>query len=56
MAWMKSWGAGGGAGEIDEDLGKGKRREEVLVARMKNWGAGGGAVGVDKDVGGGRRC
>ena len=23
MAWMKSWGAGGGAGGMDEELGAG---------------------------------
>ena len=25
MAWMKSWGAGGGAGGMDEELGAGGR-------------------------------
>ena len=41
VAWIKSWGAGGGAGGMDEKLGAGGGR---------------GAVGVDKDLGGGRRC
>ena len=48
MVWMKSWGAGGGAGGMDEKLGGGRRCcwhelrgwrwEEVLVAWVKRWG------------------
>ena len=53
LAWMKSWGAGGGASGTDEELGG---REEVLVARMKSWGARGGACGMDEELGGERRC
>jgi len=41
VAWMKSWGVGGGARRVDDE------RER---------GAGGGAGGVDEDLVGGKKC
>ena len=48
VVWMNSLGAGGGAGDMDEELGGGRRCwwhgliggrcEEVLVAWVKRWG------------------
>ena len=50
---MKSWGTGGGAGGMDEELGSGRK---VLVAWMKSFGVGGGDGGMDEELQGGRRC
>jgi len=40
VAWMKSWGAGGRAGRL----------EEVLGELMKSWGAGGSPGGIDEQL------
>ena len=40
MAWMKSWGAGGGAGGMDEELGVGGGAggmDEELGDRRRSW-------------------
>ena len=40
MAWMKSWGAGGGAGGMDEELGAGGAAGgmgEELRGRRRCW-------------------
>ena len=40
MAWMKSWGAGGGAGGMDEELGAGGGAggmDEELGGRRRRW-------------------
>ena len=50
---MKSWGAGGGAGGMVDELGSGRK---VLVAWMKSFGVGGGDGGMDEELQGGRRC
>ena len=50
VAGMKSWGMGGDAGGMDEEL------EDVPVEWMKVLGAGGGAGGLDKKLWVVRRC
>ena len=49
-------GAAGGAGGMDEELRKGKRREEVLMAWMEGWRVEEGAGGVDEELGCRRKC